>query len=212
MMRPRTERRDWTSWGSRPVSRTVFKTAWAPLVGAGWFDSIPPPPGPVGQFWLAHIARHCRRHLEVDSKSIAVIFSRTMKAKNQQGLRSLLPLLVATLLFGPSSKAFASDQDACTSMLQNAYGKYYGCTLKLYSKASKKGETVASLQRCRDKLDKLVTRALIRYGQACPDLTSSDLSDFADQCVADTADVSAGTLSPDAVATVSYTHLRAHET
>ena len=30
------------------MSGTVFKTVGAPEEGAGWFDSIPPPPSPSG--------------------------------------------------------------------------------------------------------------------------------------------------------------------
>ena len=85
-------------------------------------------------------------------------------------------------------------------MIQLAYGKYYGCTMKVHSKATKKGEEVGSLERCRSKLDKLVDRARSKYGDACVELTSDDVANFANQCVADTADASTGDIASSALA------------
>ena len=104
---------------------------------------------------------------------------------------AILAAAIVTLSF--ASQASASDADKCASMIQLAYGKYYGCTLKAHSKATKKGEEVVDLLRCQAKLDKLVDRAKGRYGPACPDINPTVFIDFANQCVADTAGASTGT-------------------
>ena len=85
---------------------------------------------------------HFTPNLFVDCRHDDMVLMVVMKDCTNVRSTLLTALLFATLLgLRPTPTAFAGDADKCASMIQLAYGKYYSCTLKAHSKATKKGET-----------------------------------------------------------------------
>ncbi|MDG2307480.1 MAG: hypothetical protein P8R42_23070 [Candidatus Binatia bacterium] len=126
--------------------------------------------------------------------------------KNPPPTRHLvLALGMCIVLVGTVGTAGADDAARCASSLQSAYGKYFACALKLHSRASKQGDFTGDVDftSCEVRLDKIVGKTFARYGSACPEFSSSEIVEFADQCVGDTASASAGMLPAAALTTVA---------